>query len=436
MVNLVPLRGVRYREPYARASVYAPPYDVISPAERERLIAQDEHNVVRLTLGPEPMDPAWYQQSAALFRNWLAEGILGEDPTPCLYGYEQRFRAPGQGDEDVSVQVRHGLVGRVPLAPWGEGIYRHEHTRAGPKADRLRLMRAVRAQMSPVFGLYSDPSGETRARLADTSGDVQTLRDPYGVEHRFWPICQPGAIHAIQSALAGRDIVIADGHHRYETALAYREERRQQEGDPAERRPYDHVLMYLADAHDPGLTLLATHRVIDCWQSIDREGLLRGLEKDFDVTPVAGETPLAQAIAPVSGELTLGAYLGPVGSWTLRLKDREWARRTERTHAAMGSAQRVALADLDVVVFQDLILGPRLDITPDMLTHSDCVSYTTDEAEARARVDAGEAQAAFILNPTTIDQIWRAACAGLTMPQKSTYFYPKLLTGLVIHRLD
>jgi uncharacterized protein (DUF1015 family) len=436
MVNLVPLRGVRYREPYACASVYAPPYDVISPAERERLIAQDPYNIVRLTLGPEPTDPDWYQQAGALFRSWLADGVLGQDAESCLYGYEQRFRAPGAGEPDSPMQVRHGLIGCAPLAPWGQGIYRHEHTRAGPKADRLRLMRAVRAHMSPVFGLYSDPSGEIRARLADTTGDAQTLRDPYGMEHRFWPICQPDAIRAIQSALAGHDIVIADGHHRYETALAYREERRQQEGDPAERRPYDHVLMYLADAHDPGLSILATHRVIGCWQPVDRGELLRGLARDFDITPLSDETPLTQAIAPSSSELLLGVYLGPAGSWVLRLKDRDWARRTERARTATGSAQPVVLQDLDVAVLQELILGPQLNITPDMLTHSDCVSYTTDEAEARARVDSGEAQAVFILNPTTVDQIWRAARAGLTMPQKSTYFYPKLLSGLVIHLLE
>jgi uncharacterized protein (DUF1015 family) len=289
--------------------------------------------------------------------------------------------------------------------------------------------------MSPVFGLYNDPEGLVRALVSPPEDAVLAFEDVQGVAHRFWPICAADAIAEIQAALASHEVVIADGHHRYETALAYREERRREEGDPAESRPYDHVLMYLADAQDPGLAILATHRVIGCWREVDRGRLLARLAHDFDIARVDGDLSLSQAIVPAApDEVILGAYLGPAGSWALRLKD----RRVRRGKGSAGQADSAGpdLADLDVVVLQELILGPLLDISADMLTHSDCVDYATDEFEARARVDEGTAQAAFILNPTTVEQIWRAATAGLTMPQKSTYFYPKLLTGLVTNLLD
>jgi uncharacterized protein (DUF1015 family) len=301
----------------------------------------------------------------------------------------------------------------------------------GPRQDRLNLMRATRAQLSPVWGLYEDPDGAIAALLAPPERPWMDLTDGDGVRHVFWPITDDGAVAALVAALARRDVVIADGHHRYETALAYRDELRQLEGNPAGDRPYDYCLMYLTAAFDPGLVILPTHRVVTLPTAPDWADVLNALAHDFEVIAVPPRADLTMAITtPCEGAVTLGAYLGQAGAYVLRLRDVERARKAAHT------SQEAELADLDVSVLQNLVLEKRLGVTREMLAHSNALSYTIHEAEARQMVDAGGAHAAFLLNATTMEQIWSASLRDVTMPQKSTYFYPKLLTGLVLNPLD
>jgi uncharacterized protein (DUF1015 family) len=426
MVDLVPFRGLRFGDGFARPSVFAPPYDVISPTLRAALLAQDAHNVVHIDLGPGESDPGWYAEAAGRLRAWETSGVLRRDGQPALYGYLQEFTLA-----DGVQRSRLGVLGRVRLTPWGQGIYRHEHTRVGPRQDRLNLMRATRAQLSPVWGLYEDPAGEISALLAPPERPWMDLTDADGVRHCFWPITEEAPLVRLVGALAQRAVVIADGHHRYETALTYRDEMRAAEGNPAGDRPYDFVLMYLTAAFDPGLVILPTHRVVTLPNPPDWPDVLNALAHDFEVIAVPPHANLSMAIStPADGAVTLGAYLGRAGAYVLRLRDVDQARKGART------LQEAELADLDVSVLQNLVLEKRLGVTREMLAHSNVLSYTIHEAEARQMVDAGGAHAAFMLNATTMDQIWSASLRDVTMPQKSTYFYPKLLTGLVLNPLD
>jgi len=430
MVDVAPMRGLRYSREFADERVLAPPYDVIGPELQRRLLDQSPFNVVRLILGADPTDTEWHARAAETLARWIADGVLVRDIRPVLYGYQQRYLDP-----EGCTRTRTGLIGRVRLSPYGGAIHRHEHTRIGPRVDRLRLTRAVRANLSPVFGLYRDPRAELSGLLVPPHDPLDPnllfdVVDDEGVRQILWRICDLDTMTALTAGLADRDVIIADGHHRYETALAYQAERREAEGDPPEAQAYDYVLMYLAAAEDPGLCVLPTHRIVTTPQSIDVPRLLAALEEDFELTRVSDGTPLSMAAeAAQDHTVAIGACFGGAERWVLRLRDLARAHQGRRD-------PDVELAELDVTVLQSLILDRRLGIDAEALARTDQVAYTIDEHEACARVATGEAQAAFILNPTRLEQVWRAATRGLTMPQKSTYFYPKLATGLVINPLD
>ena len=426
MVEIHPLCGLRYGQAYNCPEAYAPPYDVIDSAGRARLVASDLHNVVRIDLAPKPASPAWYTEAAATLSEWRRDGVLMRDELPAYYGYEQHFSMGGG-----PTYVRRGFFAAVRLAEWGQGIYRHERTRLGPRADRLNLMRATQAQLSPVFGMVPDPHGELQQWLQAPAETAVDFTDSDGVRQIMWPITDTAVVNALTQWMAARNIVIADGHHRYETALSYRAERRAAEGDPAGHRPYDDVLMYLTAADDPGLVILPCHRVVAGCESFDGRQLLTRLALDFVVQPCADAALLSAAIADRGdAPMALGLYMGRWGAWVLRL------RSASRALEAAGTDVPADIAELDVSVLQNLILSPHLGLDADVMARTERVRYTIEAEQARAWVDAGESQAAFILNPTTTDQVQRAALNLVTMPQKSTYFYPKLLTGLVINPLD
>jgi len=430
MVDVQPFCGLRYAPSLAGPDVLAPPYDVIDEPLHRALLARSPFNVVRLILGEPSGSADWHDAAGCLLRHWQAEGILARDRRPSFYGYRQTFHAP-----DGSLLTRSGLVARVRLAPWGEGIHRHEHTRSAPREDRLRLMRATGANLSPVFGLYRDPDGALRRWLRPPKGPaLEGALD--GVREMFWPISDAAALREVPRAFAGREIVIADGHHRYETALAYRDERNA--GLPADEeaarpdlpgRPWDYVLMLLVAAEDPGLLVLPTHRVIMGGEPVPPQQLLRSLTTQFIVEPVERGT-LREAAAAAAGVGTaMGLCMNGSGRWLLRLRDPAAPLRLAPVH-------RAEIAALDVSVLQNLVLSPLLGITPQALDSGDAVRYTISEEEACSEVVTGRARAAFVLNPTTVEQVWSAALAGATMPQKSTYFHPKPLTGLVINPLS
>lgn len=424
MVQVLPFHGLRYAPGLAGPAVVAPPYDVIDPAAHRALLGRSPHNVVRLILGDADAGPGWHADAADTLRAWERAGVLVRDARPHLYGYRQTFRAP-----DGTARTRTGLVARVRLEPWGHGIHRHEQTRRGPRADRLRLMRAVDANLSPVFGLYRDPAGDLARWLRPPERPaVNALVD--GVGEAFWPITDAVAERVLIDALAERDVVIADGHHRYETALAYRDLRNEDPSGSALNgpRPWDYVMMVLVAVEDPGLLVLPTHRVVARAAVPEASTLLAALQADFSVQPVDRGTLGAAAAAAGRDGVALGLCLDGAGRYLLRLKDPAAARRA-------APAGQEPVADLDVSVLQNLILAPHLGISAEALSGGDAVGYTIDEKEACDAVQAGQAGAAFILNPTDVEQVWSVAVAGATMPPKSTYFSPKLLTGLVIHPL-
>jgi uncharacterized protein (DUF1015 family) len=426
MVEFLPLRGLRYAPAYAGPDVYAPPYDVIFPSQQSAYAARSPYNMVRLIMGPSQEDQTWHESSRSRLEQWRAQGILTQDAIPVFYGCQQHFRLG-----DGQLRVRTGCIGRVRLEKWGRGIFRHEHTRVGPRADRLKLLRATRANLSPVFGLLDGGAAELERLLDPPENPQLDFWDDAGVRQVFWLIEDPATVAAITESVSRRDVVIADGHHRYETAVAYQAERRLAEGNPPETQPYDYVLMYLTASSAPGLCILPSHRVVSTRPAIDGHRLLEALSTDFYVLPWPKGSGLTDAIADAArGTVALGIYLRHAGAAVLCLRDLRAAQEAASRSGMDG------LAELDVCVLQNLILGPHLGITPEVLAATEQVTYTISEEQARASVDAGQAQAAFILNPTTVEQVWRAARRGVTLPQKSTYFHPKLLSGLVLNPLD
>lgn len=426
MPRLLPFRGVRYHPLLFPdlGQVVAPPYDLIGSRERQALLERHDRNVVRLVLGfeeaGEPGTPARYADAARTLAEWLAEGTLVRDPRPSLYGYAQRFPNPlDRSGEPRSMLERVGFIGRVGLEPWGHGIHPHERTLAAPKADRLRLLRATRARLDPVFGLMSDPAGELvgAVRLSRRATTSATWIDEAGIEHALWPIAAAKVIDFLVAGMAARDIVIADGHHRYETALAFREECRQSES-PADRRAVgrpgaaDYVLMFLAALEDPSLVVLPVHRLLI---GIDAGDLRGRLEERFQVEAVPGD-PEAVANALSQNGVAIG-YMA-----------REDAARLV-AHPPVGEEHPAAIVDRE-------ILGGLLGWKAEEAVCSGRLRFSTDWRETVAAVKNGEASCAFLLPPTPVAAVAEAARAGRTMPQKSTYFYPKIPSGLVFDFID
>ena len=394
MAVIAPLPALRYDR--ARVgdlrAVIAPPYDVISPAQQEALYARSPWNVVRLILARDPDRAA---ASARTLREWVAGGVLRRDGSPALYRYAQTFALP-----DGAVRTREGVICRLRLEDFSSGIVRpHERTLPGPKKDRLAVMRATGAHLSPIFGLYAAPG----TRLADVLGpaaapDVDVTEEG-GERHRLWRITDAAAIARLQAALAPETIVIADGHHRYETALAYRDEL----GGAGSSGS---VLAFLCSMDDPGLVVLPTHRLVRGPLSCPADALVERLGERFAVAPLPS--------APRAG-----------GEIDLLLPDRRLRLRAgPEAHAALAHLP-AAVRGLDLSLLHGAILGPILGVEVDAL------AFTHDDAEAAAAVERGEAAAAFCLNAPTLAAVRAVCMAGELMPEKSTYFYPKLASGLV-----
>ena len=424
MPEIRPFAGIRYSEGVLSGDVLAPPFDVISDEDRRELAARSPRNIVLLDKGPAGHDATWYDEAAVRKDQWLAEGVLQRDNQPAFYGYRQRFEVAG------STHVRTGFVAAVRLAPWGAGIFPHEKTRTGDRTDRLNLTRAMRANLSPVFGLYRDSDGLIDAHLRPPSSPLLEDVSLDGVSHTFWRIDDPGQIQRLRELMASQDIVIADGHHRYETALAYQKECEASAQATDGAVPYDYVMMYLTNACSPGLVILPTHRIVSV-PDVDQEKLLHDLARTFDIYPVWDQAELGTRLAAAAeGSVAMAMATQDMGTFLLRMRPDAHIRETETRMADD------MLAGLDVMVLQERVLEPLLGISREALAASASVSYTIDAEQALQAVRLGKAQLSFLLNATTTDQVWQAATAGTAMPQKSTYFYPKLLTGLVINPLN
>lgn len=408
----------------------APPYDVISPQQRAELIAKDPHNVVALELAEGPLDPHApanrYETAAHAWDSWVAEGAIRRDDAPAVYVLEQTFTREG-----VTTR-RRAFIAEVGLEPFSAGVVL-PHERTLPKAlgDRYELIRATGVNMSQVLGLYEDPQ-----RLTDALFDSGTALEPVahaidtdGVESTLWMVTDPGYAASLAEILSSARIFIADGHHRYTTALAYRDMRRQaaQSADATADPAYDYVMMALVNMDDPELTVMPTHRVADADGTFDVDAFWAGIARYFDVL----EMPDADTAA------SLAAQDRPAFAVRTRHDEAPRVVRLKQDidiDSAIPLDRSRAWKELDVAILQELILDPLLGIHPDRPETLERLGFVKDAAAAIAQ--AGDHDVAFVLRPTRMDQLRAVATAGETMPQKSTYFYPKLLSGLVFRSAE
>jgi uncharacterized protein (DUF1015 family) len=390
--------------------VVAPPYDVIDAEQRAALLAQSPYNVVEIDL-PQGDDP--YAHAAETFERWRNDGVLTRDDEDALWALEQDYTGP-----DGRRRTRHGFFARVAVEDYGPGRIRpHERTHPGPKEDRLRLTRATHANLSPIFSLYDDPAGAAWGALAPhlQSAPWAEVTDEDATTHRLWRVADPAAIEAVRVALAGAELLIADGHHRYETARVHHEE-----GGAG------HVLMCLVALQDPGLTVFPTHRLLTGLDGERREALRATIERDFQV-------------AEVSAEQLEPAGDGPVRMGYLDAHHRRPLMLTLRDPAIAATAlpdKPEPYRALDTAVLEALVLQGALGMSEDDISHLHGLDYARDSAQARERVESGDAQAAFFMRGTPVAQVRAVAASGESMPPKSTYFFPKVLTGMVFNLLD
>jgi uncharacterized protein (DUF1015 family) len=418
MAEVQPLRALHYETSVVGplSEVVAPPYDVIDASQRAELIARSPFNVVAIDLPQGDPDP--YEAARELFETWQLQGALTRDREPALWAHTQDYTGP-----DGKILTRRGFFCRVRIEDYGPGRIRpHERTHPGPKEDRLRLTRATRANISPIFSLYSDPQQAAWRALAPATEQPPwgEVTDSDGTVHRVWRATDPGAIAAVEEATRDAELLIADGHHRYETMQAYADEI----GGEGEHR---YILMCLVAMEDPGLTVFPTHRLVNKLDTARQEALAQALRQDFDVEEVALDDI---APPPGSGPLELG-YIDAhfQRPFRLRLKDQAIA------DAAL-SGYSEAYRHLDTGVLEALVLKGALGLSDDDIAHFNGLFYARDTAEALAMVKSGEYDAAFLVRPTPVQQVRDVAAAGENMPPKSTYFFPKLLTGLLFNPLS
>ena len=416
MADVRPLNAVHYELAASGplGDVFAPPYDVISPERRAELLARSPFNVVEIDLPEAPQGDDPYEHAGETMEQWLLQGILAADRQPSIWALEQDYRGP-----DGISRTRRGLLCRVRAEPYAAGVIRpHERTQPGPKEDRLRLTRATRHNLSPIFALHpgdawrhigSSLDGEPWAEATDADGTV----------HRVWRV-DDGAVHdAVTSELAAAELLIADGHHRYETALAYADE-------IGGEGPHRYTLMCLVSLEDPGLTVFPTHRLLsNLGDSTAQEALRDTLRERFEIE----EVPLDR-LDP-AGEPGVGVF-GYVDAhhrqgYRLRLRD--------RTALGADLADRsAAYRELDPVILEALILRGALGMSEGDIAAKRGLAYEPRADAAIAALDSG-AHAAFLLRPAPIEQVRAVAEAGETMPPKSTYFFPKVATGIVFNPL-
>jgi uncharacterized protein (DUF1015 family) len=433
MAEVQPFRGFRYD--LARvgnlSDVVAPPYDVIDPALQQALYERSPHNVVRLILNQETAadnaNDNRYTRAAQTLRGWLADGVLAQDSARCLYAYRQEFDIEGKR------HVRMGFMARVRLEKFGAGqIYAHEETMPGPKADRLKLFHATNMNLSQIFGLYPDADGAVQAKL-----DAAIMRalpiqatDHHGVVSKLWPIADQHVSSAVSSMMSAKPIFIADGHHRYETALRYLEEK-QQAGEVASAdAPANYVLMMLVSMHDPGLVILPTHRLVSGLGALKANELKTLLTAHFEMETVGtGPDAARQAWEWIEADGTQEL----LGFGTLA--DGVWQTGRFRSPALMAQLageHSAAWRSLAVAVLQRVVLEKLL---PDSGRKEPRCRYVHLMREVNEAVAAKQCDLAVLVPPATMDHVEQIAGNLEKMPPKSTYFYPKLLSGLVFHSL-
>ena len=446
MALIYPFRAYRYNPevaPFER--VLTQPYDKISPAQQEKYYAAHPHNLIAVEKGRTspsdmPQDNV-YTRAAAALKGWIAANAVKQDAAPALYGYTQEFTVPGTSTR----QTRRGFIGAGQLEDYANNVvFRHEHTLSGPKADRLELLRHTHTHTGQLFMIYSDPEKRVDAILSEvesTEKPVTELLDEYGVTHRLWMIADPARVAAIQKAMAEQKLVIADGHHRYETSLNFRNESRTKAGKTIPDALYERSMMTFVNTQSEGLTILPTHRVVNNLRDFSWSAVRRYLEPWFatEVFSFTSDAQRAEALDKFRSRLTqarpqraIGVYpAASVGSRAFYLLTLRPEAELAQILPGLSPLQR----QLDVVLLHQGILEPALGVTPQAVTSESNLSYEREFTAAIDAVDRG-AQVVFLLNPVDVDVVMKVATSGEVMPQKSTDFYPKLLSGLAMYTLD
>ena len=434
MAEIIPFKALRYDPDQVKLEdVLTQPYDKITPEMQSKYYEKSTHNLVRIILGKagETDTDAFnvYTRAAEYLHDWRSGGILKQDPDPSIYAYSQTFTVPGTRD----LQERRGLIALGRLHDYAEGVvYRHEQTLSKPRADRLNLLRATRSHFGQIFMLYSDPSSEVEGLLKskmDEDPEISLL-DEYETLHRVWRIHDPALIHAVQEKMRDKKLLIADGHHRYETALAYRNERRAESGGSDPNAPSEFVMMTLIPMESRGLVILPTHRIVHGLLDFDRERMLEAAGEFFDIDRIDLRTESRSAttlLGEAGGNGTAFVAVTRQGPYLMK------AKQDAIQHALrdLTPLQR----ELDVVQLHRVMLERVLGISEEAIRNQENVRYERDAFEAISWVRQG-ANVAFLMNPARIEQVRDIAFGGEVLPQKSTDFYPKLLSGLTIYALE
>jgi uncharacterized protein (DUF1015 family) len=447
MAEVYPFRAFRYnpeRAPFDR--VLTQPYDKISPAMQERYYAADPHNLIAVEKGrAHPGDTSQnnvYTRAGAALEDWIRNHIIVQDPAPSFYAYTQEYTVPGTEER----RMRRGFIGAGKLEEYSAGVvFRHEHTLSGPKADRLELLRHTKMHTGQLFMLYSDPQRRIDGILAEAEAagaPATEMLDEYGVVHRLWVIAEPQQVTAIQKAMEDQKLVIADGHHRYETALNYRKERPTHAGKIDPHAPSERAMMSFFNTRSEGLTILPGHRVAAHIHDFSWSGVRRHLEPWFaaEAFPFSSEEKKAEAQKKFLGKLVSARQKRAIGAYPA-------AEPQKRAFYVLTLREGVSLAQLlpnvsplqrglDVVLLHEGILEPALGITPQAVAAEANLTYEREASAALDAVDSGRAQISFFLNPCDVEQVMKIATSGEVMPQKSTDFYPKLMSGIAMYRVE
>jgi len=434
VADIASFRGILYAPGHDASKVLAPPYDVIDSDQRSQLAASDPHNVVRLILPQADNGGDRYQAAARTLDDWLARGVLVRDGSRCLYRYHQVFRSAELGDRTV---MRKGLIAAVRLEPFSSGIILpHERTLTGPKQDRFALMKATHAHFSQIFSLYQDAAGEIERvvrKIDEKKPDLEGTT-PDGVMHRLWRIADAELVGRLRRLFAPKKLYIADGHHRYETMLALRDHL-SMGASPGQYSSVQYGSMFLVSMDDPGLVILPTHRIVHGLADFSPARLLERVREHFlvDRLPGAARDPVAirAAIANTPGHQPSFAavFPGDPDAWQLTLD-------AHVNPSSLGLGGHPSVLRLDVTLLHSLVLDRLLGITPAAQEAQTNLRYVKDTAATLDQIAAGKGQAAFLVNAARIDQVRQVADAGEVMPQKSTFFYPKLASGIVMARVD
>lgn len=438
MARIYPFRAWRYNPSTVKLDdVVTQPYDMISPAMQQAYYQRSPYNLVRVVLGlPELFDAgrseSVYSRAASDFRAWREQGVLLREKEPCVYAYTIRFRTPASG----ALRERRGFIALGRIEDYSDGIvFRHEGTLPRPKSDRLNLLRATRAHFGQIFMLYFDPAKSVDAILYDGKGPADLeVTDEYGTVHLLWRVSDPATIRLLIAEMADKRLIIADGHHRYQAALDYRGEHAPPSPDRAEHPPTElphpefpeaATMMTFVNLDSDGLVILPIHRIVCGLREFDAAAFFAHAREFFDEEPLA--SPAVEAsLARLTGET------GPAMVVLARGRTVLWRLRRERAAAAFPQLPP-SLLETPVALLDAIVFGRLLGIEAG---GGGSIGYCVDALEARDAVEGGQADLAFLLNPVTIDQVREVALAGLQLPQKSTNFHPKMLSGLAIHALD